>query len=196
MHCSRQNNYPICSYVTVKAQTVEENLGLPNRPKKPMTPYFRFMKDVRPEIAASNPKVHLTEIVKLVAKRWADVDEKKKKMYEEEYKKDQIAYIGQRAAYESQLTDEQKEQIKDYKRNVMLIKEKREVKKKLSTLGKPKKPISAFLHYLAEERVKAPHKIGSFRDWQKSTAEKWKKLSESDKEKYNKIAKTDLQKYK
>jgi hypothetical protein len=41
-------------------QSLEEKIGLPEKPKRPMTPYFRFMAEVRPALMKNNPNVKVT----------------------------------------------------------------------------------------------------------------------------------------
>lgn len=65
---------------------------MPARPKKPLTPYFRFMRDIRPTIVASDPKLSANDLVKTMAIKWETVDEKQKKKYQEEYKQDQVNF--------------------------------------------------------------------------------------------------------
>jgi len=41
-------------------KSVEEKLGLPLKPKKPLTPYFRFMAQIRPVLIQKNPQAKVT----------------------------------------------------------------------------------------------------------------------------------------
>lgn len=188
-----QNVPSVCH---ASSKSVEMHLGLPEKPKKPLTPFFRFLKEIQPELKANNPTVPQKDIIKLTGEQWAKVDPNKKKILEAEYKKDQMAYLSKHAAYENKLTDEQKDQIKNFKAGLIELKEKRQLRKKIQELGKPKKPPSAFLHFLNDERKRNPHKNGLFLEWQRETAEKWKKLSEAEQEQYNKLHKTESQKYR
>lgn len=194
VYCFRQNN--AVNSCCISARTIEKNLGLPISPKKPLTPYFRFLLEVRPEIKANNPKSSFQDITRIAAKKWADVSETKKNKYETEFKKEQVVYIKERAAYESQITDDIREQIKSYKNGLTELKEKREIKKKVESLGKPKRPINAYILYLTEERLNNSHKSGTYREWLTTTAEKWKIMSDADKDKYFKSSKAQIQKYK
>lgn len=110
-------------------KTIEEKLGFPLKPKKPLTPYFRYLKEVRPQVLKDNPKFSTTDIVKLVAKQWETVDEATKKKLEDLFKKEQMDYVGLRAKYESKLTEDQKFEIKNAKMEKVESKEKRAMKK-------------------------------------------------------------------
>ena len=102
-----------------------EKLGLPPKPKRPLTPYFRFLVQARTQVQQSNPKLSTIEIVQACAKRWADVDESTKQKLTEEYMKDKEQFIKQRAQYESKLTDEQRYDIEAAKQDIEESKEKR-----------------------------------------------------------------------
>lgn len=56
------------------SKSIEEQVGLPPRPKRPLTPYFRFMKQVRSNVVQENPKASAIDITKLVAQKWEKVD--------------------------------------------------------------------------------------------------------------------------
>ena len=73
-------------------KSLESRIGIPEKPKKPLTPYFRFMKETRPVLHASNPSLHLTDIVKKVAAEWVNVDANKKNKLMEDYKKEQVRF--------------------------------------------------------------------------------------------------------
>lgn len=88
------SNFPLRSRFQItcgyKSKTLEERLGIPARPKKPLTPYFRFMRDIRATVVASDPKLSANDVVKKMALKWETVDEKQKKKYQDEYKKEQV----------------------------------------------------------------------------------------------------------
>lgn len=104
-------------------------MGLPEKPKKPLTPYFRFLKQVRSQVVEKNPKATIPEVIRMVAKQWETVDEATKSKFEEEFKKEKITYIEKRAQYDSKLTDDQKTDIKHMKQELTESREKRAFKK-------------------------------------------------------------------
>ncbi|KAJ9578559.1 hypothetical protein L9F63_005209 [Diploptera punctata] len=169
-------------------QGIEEKLGLPPRPKKPLTPYFRYMVEMRPILNQKNPQMKVTDVVKIIAKEWQTVDEKVHEQLKEEYKKDMEKYAVAIQKYESLLTNEQKEDIKNAKLENKETKEKRKLKKKKMELGKPKRPNSPFLAFLTESKDKRGNM--DYADWQKQIAMEWENLPEDTKlpyiEKYKK----------
>lgn len=108
-------------------KTVEEHLGFPSKPKRPLSPFFRFMLDSRPKVLAEFPKSSVTEIVQVIGKKWKEMDEKTKSKFAAEFAKEREAYEKVKAQYEGSLTQEQKEEIADFRRNLTeKIAEKRE----------------------------------------------------------------------
>jgi transcription factor A, mitochondrial len=180
------------------SRTVEERIGLPPRPKKPLTPYFRYMQKQRPKLVEQNPKISLTDIVKICAKQWETVDEATKKKLDAEYQKEKITYIEERAKYQSKLTDEQRNELQTFKQEAAEAKEKRALRKKIRELGRPKKPATPFLRYLAAEMTKKPRTPGSptYREHQKTISEVWNKLSEAEKQPYFRSYQKDEELYK
>lgn len=60
----------------------------PDMPKKPLTPYFRFFMAKRQKYAAKHPKMGVTDLTKELSKKYADLSEKKKKKFLDEYNKE------------------------------------------------------------------------------------------------------------
>lgn len=184
------------SYVTHSSKTIEEKLGIPPKPKKPLTPYFRFMQEVRPKMSQENPKAALTDVVRLVAKKWETVDEGTKQKLSEEYKKDQIEYIERRAKYDLKLTDDQRAEIKSMKQDIVEAREKRATRKKTKDLGKPKKASSSFIHFLSDMKTATPRGKETYREWQTKMSDNWNKMTDAQKEKYILLSKAESEKYR
>lgn len=117
-----QNRIIAASFQTSAANqvqpTLEEKLGLPPRPKRPLTPYFRFLKDNRPQIAKEHPSLSSIELMKMCAEKYKAIDNKTKVKYSEEYAKEQLDYAKRKFQYESKLTLDQKQTIQDAKEAV------------------------------------------------------------------------------
>lgn len=184
------------NYVTNKSKTIEEKLGIPAKPKKPLTPYFRFMKEIRPKMAEEHPKAVLVDIVRMVAKKWETVDEATKQKFSDEYKKDQIDYMDKRATYDLKLTDEQKSEIKTMKQDIVQAREKRATKKKTRELGKPKKASSSFIHFLIDQKTVTPRGKETYLEWQVKITNIWSKMTDAEKEKYVLLSKAESEKYR
>lgn len=180
-----------------QSKSLEEQVGLPPRPKKPLTPYFRFMREMRPKLQANDPKISTIEIVQRLSKQWVDVDPKLKERLQSEYKKDQQVYMELRTKYESKLTDEQRAEIKQMKQDISDAKERKQLRKRVKDLGRPKKPASAFLRFVASERLNTPQTTEqTYREWHQKATAKWTRLSDEEKAVYLQESRKELDHYK
>ena len=99
--------------------SLEEKLGLPARPKKPLTPFFRYLTENRAKLQVANPQLKPIEVVQLCAKQYATIDPAVKTKYQDQYIKDQEEYIRIRTVYDNKLTDEQKYEIANAKQEAV-----------------------------------------------------------------------------
>ncbi|XP_052897129.1 transcription factor A, mitochondrial [Anopheles moucheti] len=168
---------------------------VPVKPKRPVNPYIRYVQGVRSSLASANPKASPTEISKLAAVKWHSLDQASKTKYEEEYKREQAVWLQKNAKYLSQLTDVQKEEIKLERQQRNEEKIKREQKRLLKELGRPKRPMNGFFLFCLQN--KPIHKL-SKEDNQmhmKNLGLQWKRLSDAEKEPYNKEAEDGMKRY-
>lgn len=190
-------NISLSSPTNYVAKTLEEKAGLPPRPKKPLTPYFRFMKEQRPKLMASNPKFTIIEIVKQVSKEWETADPTLKQRLQEEYKKEQQTYIENRTKYDSKITEEQRQQLKELKQEKIDAKDRRMMRKRIKDLGRPKKPASGFIKFIAKERMLTPQTSKeTFREWHQKATVRWGTLTDEQKSVYLIESRKELEKYK
>lgn len=180
-----------------QSKTLEERVGLPPRPKKPLTPYFRFMRDMRPKLLAQDPKITQIQIVQELSRKWGSVDPKVKLQLQSEYKKDQEIYVAQRSKYDSKLTEEQRAEIKQLKQDLLDAKERKQLRKRVKELGRPKKPASAFLRFVASERTNTPQTSQqTYREWHQKATAKWSRLSDAEKAVFLSESRKELDQYK
>merc|ERR1712066_1107880 len=64
----------------------------PNKPKKNLSAFMFFSKDMREEVVADNPDASFGEIGKLLGAAWKDLSAKDKKPYEAKAEKDKKRY--------------------------------------------------------------------------------------------------------
>lgn len=179
------------------SKTLEEQIGLPPRPKKPLTPYFRFMREMRPKMLASNPSITTIEVVRQLSKNWVNADPKMKERLQSEYKRDQELYVEQRTKYDATLTDAQRAEIKQMKQDISDAKERKQLRKRVKELGRPKKPASAFLRFIAIERTNTPQtEKQTYREWHQKATAKWTRLSDEEKAVYLSESRKELDQYK
>lgn len=108
-------------------------MGFPPCPKKPLTPYFRFLRDNREQIKKQNPSLASIDLVKKCAEIYKDIDENIHSRYIKEYEKDRENYLKQRLEYETKLTADQRQCIADAKQ-AKVEKKKRVAHKKVRIL--------------------------------------------------------------
>ncbi|XP_021951746.1 transcription factor A, mitochondrial isoform X2 [Folsomia candida] len=161
----------------------KDGLAVPPRPKKPLTPYFRFLAQVREDAKKENPKLKITELMKKIGTQWDRLDEAGKEKYLAAYKKDMESYSATLDKYQASLTPEQTALVEQLKMEKMSKKDKREKKRRVKDLGKPKKPMTAFLLFL---RAQAKHgdTIEQYQQLAKQMGTKWKGMSEAEKAPY------------
>uniref|UniRef100_A0A1A9V5H5 HMG box domain-containing protein n=1 Tax=Glossina austeni TaxID=7395 RepID=A0A1A9V5H5_GLOAU len=185
------------SSTTNATKSLEEQVGLPPKPKKPLTPYFRFMAEHRSKLHAENKKVPAIELVRIISKKWETCDPSVKTRLQEQYTIDRQKYIENRTKYEANISDKQRKEIKGLKQEIKETKEKRIMRKRVKELGRPKKPASAFIKFLAKEKIKSPSRPQqSWRDWFKQVAAKWAQLSQDEKDVYLQESRRELEVYK
>lgn len=110
-------------------QTIEEKLGYVPRPKRPLTPYLRYIAQVREQLKQENPGFRSAEIIKMAAKKWELIEPNLKIKLEDEYKKEHQVYMRQKIEYNKNVTPHQKEDIKLYRANLEEMRVKRDLKK-------------------------------------------------------------------
>ncbi|KAG0415436.1 hypothetical protein HPB47_007412 [Ixodes persulcatus] len=71
----------------------------PDLPKKPMTPYFRFYHEKREKYSRENPDLSMTELAKLISKKFQELSDKKKQKYKEGYDKDNEIYKAEMSKF-------------------------------------------------------------------------------------------------
>lgn len=167
------------------SKSIAEIAGVLVAPKKPLTPFFRYLQLTRPKILSEHPKMHTVEVVKEVAKRWETVDQATRQKLEDEYKKERDVYEKLNTQYKAKLTPEMVETLKMARQERQESREKRQLRKRNKELDKPKKIPSAFLRFLSEQRLKSPPPPSvSYQVFLKQVAEKWATLSDADKKPY------------
>jgi len=108
-----------------------ENVGnLPVKPKRPISPFFRFIKEMRPKVLEEQPNILQKEIVRIISKKWGSADTQTKARLVEEYQKDMQVYKEQRNFYNQQLTTDQKKKIKEMKQKIKAQKELKRQKRR------------------------------------------------------------------
>ncbi|KFP03916.1 hypothetical protein N300_07746, partial [Calypte anna] len=163
------------------------------RPKRPLTAYFRFLKDNHSAFKQKNPEISNMELVKKIAGAWKELPASQKQVYEEARKTDWQKYQQQLAAYKAQLTPAQAAALREERRKRLAKRRSFRAKRELTVLGKPKRPRSGFNIYVSEnfqetEGISPTAKL-------KQLFDAWQKLSSSQKQPYLQLAEDDKVRY-
>ena len=88
-------------YVKKTRQTKTTKTKDSNKPKKPMTSYFRFASRNRQDIKENNPDMSHIELTRELSRVWKnDLSEEEKNIYTQEYKLEMIDYNEKMKLYE------------------------------------------------------------------------------------------------
>jgi len=125
----------------------------PNKPKKPLTAYFRFLSDIRESVKTENPGIKPAQLTKICGKKWSVLEDGIKKPYIDSALIDNTAWKLLMEEYKK--TPEHAEYLA--KNKVHVMEQKRKARKKKRKLPKdpncPKKPVTAFFLYSAHVRA-------------------------------------------
>ncbi|XP_039308055.1 transcription factor A, mitochondrial isoform X2 [Solenopsis invicta] len=182
-------------FTTLKSKHGIKKDSLPSKPKRPPNVFLQYYSSVKDKLQAEYPHYKPKELVKKASEKWTQVDPTIKQNLQKLYHEQTFIYKQKLMDYENSLTDKQKvEIVQDLLRKGHSAK-KAEIKRKLTELGKPKRPLSAFMLFLQNKRVtKKPQE--SHKDWISNVTNEWKNMTIEAKNKYSAEAKDLLEKYK
>ncbi|XP_066410683.1 transcription factor A, mitochondrial [Molothrus aeneus] len=163
------------------------------RPKRPLTAYFRFVMDNRSAFREKNPEASNTELIKKLAGAWKELPASQKQVYEEARKTDWKRYGEQLAAYKAQLTPAQAAALKEERRKQLARRRSIRAKRELNLLGKPKRARSGFNIFLSEnfQESEGNSPVAKL----KKLFDTWQKMSASQKQPYFQLAQDDKVRY-
>ncbi|CAH0755684.1 unnamed protein product [Diatraea saccharalis] len=190
LHGSNWLQQQVCSYTKKSA---EDRLGI-EKPKRPLTPFFKFMTQMRPALLAKNPGITSKEAIVWSSKHWQQLDAETKTQMTKEYEKDLEDYRKIKELYEKSLTDQQKADIQRVKEELAEAREKRKLKAEYKEMGRPKKPMSSY--FLFSQTKKESFQSKNLKEFQENVKSEWVKLPESERIKYEKQAQNLMDKYK
>ncbi|GJQ72180.1 hypothetical protein Trydic_g3272 [Trypoxylus dichotomus] len=137
------NRSPVTNFTqvaTLRAASKEKLKNLPEKPKKPLPPFFLYSQTRREELRKVHPHAKVTEITKLLADEWNKIDGSAKQEYEVEYKQAMTQYLKKSLDYNTKLTEDEKKILQEVAAEKARDKKNRAVRKALKELNKPKRP--------------------------------------------------------
>uniref|UniRef100_A0A7S2EXH8 HMG box domain-containing protein n=1 Tax=Trieres chinensis TaxID=1514140 RepID=A0A7S2EXH8_TRICV len=200
----------------------------PNAPKGSKSAYMFFCQEKREEFTKKNPGKGPAEVTKILGEEWNKLEKGKRgkkgtKKYDDLAAKDKIRYDSEKEVYEAQKEEEQQKMVeeretqlvKDKEEAMKLLKEteiniptveetetsahdeKKQGKKKTKPSG-PKKPSTAYIFFVAENREKVRQTLQEKATLQEIMGEvgrQWRMLSDEDKKPYTEKASKDKERY-
>ncbi|KAG5316723.1 TFAM factor, partial [Acromyrmex insinuator] len=180
-------------FTILKSKQNIEKDSIPPKPKKPPTVFVLYYNSVRNKLQKEYPHCKITELSKIASEKWAQIDPTVKQNFQKQFHEQFSIYKQKLMDYENSLTNEQKMEIKSLKKGHTL--KQNEIKQKLMELGKPKRPLSAFMLFMqSKKNTKNPNE--SYKDWLNNITNEWKNLTMVNKSKYNVEASDLFKKYK
>lgn len=152
----------------------------PNAPKRGLTAYNFFCREMREKVKEENPDASFGDLSRIVGGKYKSLSEEELKKWNAKAKLDQVRY---------------KEEMKDYvpAKNTSSGKKSKPIKDK----NAPKKNLTSYLLFAGvnREKIKQKNPDLSFADLSRSVGQQFKSLSAEDREKWNARAEKDKERY-
>ncbi|XP_023014420.2 mitochondrial transcription factor A [Leptinotarsa decemlineata] len=167
--------------LTSETQNKLTELNIPEKPKKPLSPYLQFIREIRASVVKENPDSSPNDIIKKCAEKWKASSELEKEKYIYKFKSDSEAYNDDILRYNASLTQEQLLALQVMDRENMMEKQSKRVRKLNKQFNKPRKPMNAYLLFL-KDRGQIQNLTG--KTLIANLSGEWHKLPNSEKQKY------------
>ncbi|XP_030195333.1 transcription factor A, mitochondrial [Gadus morhua] len=182
--------HPVSFFLTSRGLTAQA--GGP--PKRPLNGYMRYVVQQQPTIVQQNPAIKITEVIRKIAQEWRLMSAEQKRPFVEDFQRARDQFKLDLKRYEAKLTPAEFEQQAIERKQVMAKRKEIRRKREMNSLGKPKRPRSAFNIYMSEHFVEArgltmPAKLISLMD-------DWRSLLGYKKQVYMQLAEDDKIRYK
>ncbi|XP_072378435.1 transcription factor A, mitochondrial-like [Diabrotica undecimpunctata] len=158
-----------------------KSLNIPEKPKKPLTPYLQFLNQRRNIIVKENPNIGPKDVLRKLSEEWKQVSEEQKAKMKEKFHEESEMYDKKILKFNTDLTEEQREVLQLANNEKKEQRKKRKTTKLLKETHKPKRPQGPYLLYLQEQSKirNVPLNI-----LMKTIKNDWAEVPESQKEKF------------
>uniref|UniRef100_A0A8C1J393 Transcription factor A, mitochondrial n=3 Tax=Cyprinus carpio TaxID=7962 RepID=A0A8C1J393_CYPCA len=181
-----------CSCVAPVLKSFSTTTGGP--PKRPLTAYITYVKEMHPTISRQNPGVKNVDIVRKLAQQWKMLTPEQKQPFQDASLASKEQYKLAVEKYKAQLSPAQTAALAIEKRQKVAKRKAIRRKKELNSLGKPKRPRSAFNIFMSEHFEEA--KGTNMQTKMKSLRDDWERFSATQKQMYIQLAEDDKVRYK
>ena len=166
----------------VKMRKKRKQKKAPEAPKKALTAYIFFSKEMRPRIKATmDPETKTTEIVRIIAEKWSAMTDEEKAPYRKLAEDDKVRYNQEISNYDGPLH----------------IPVTRKRGHQIRAPGAPKRAMSAFLYFSNSKRQEMQRDNPDMKITAISAklGEIWREMTDEEKEPYVKKSKEDRDRY-
>ncbi|XP_077062138.1 transcription factor A, mitochondrial [Siphateles boraxobius] len=181
-----------CSCVAPVIRSFSTTTGGP--PKRPLTGYMTYVKEMQPTFSRQNPGLKNVDIIRKLAEKWRMLTPEQKQPFQDSSLVSREQYKLALETYKAQLTPAQTAAIAEEKRQRVAKRKAIRKKKELNSLGKPKRPRSAFNIFMAEHFEEA--KGTTMQAKLKSLRDDWMRFNITQKHMYTQLAEDDKVRYK
>lgn len=172
--------------------SLEPDINLPQRPKRPITPWLAFVRDKKDDVLKQKDKMTAAELAVVLAKEWKQTD---KSRYQEEYDRQQQDYHRKLEEYNNSLTEEHRDYLvlqKKFNREHKAEKQLRKTKPPVL----PRNPANLYCqerskHADVKDQMKHRKPANVFSDIFKE----YRELSECEKKKYLEMQEEDKSRF-
>jgi hypothetical protein len=149
-----------------------------NAPKRPIGPFFIYMKENREHIKRDHPEATFTEIPKIGAAEWAALKPAVSAKYVALAEKDRLRYANEMASYVPDPEDKKK-------------------KRKKKDANAPKRPSTAYIMYVKSrlDQVQKAHPDYKMTEVMTALGAEWRGLDARTKRPYEELATKDKTRY-
>lgn len=163
-------------------------------PKRPLNGYMRYVIQQQPIVTRQHPEIKSVDIIRKIAQQWRTMSPEQKRPFEEASVRAREQFKVDLQRYQAQLTPAQAQQQALEKRERMVKRKAIRKKRELTSLGKPKRPRSAFNIFMSEHFEEA--RGATTQAKMKSLLEDWRNLFSHQKQVYTQLAEDDKIRYK
>ncbi|XP_069755597.1 transcription factor A, mitochondrial [Narcine bancroftii] len=163
-------------------------------PKRPLTAYLRYVMEQQQILLQQKTDLSVVERTKWIAQGWRQLTADQKQPYEIAANDGKVKYKLELEAFTAQLTPAELARLKEERRHKLAKRRTMRKKRKLTMLGKPKRPRTPFNIFMAEnfDETKGATSAAKLKNLQ----DEWHQLSDTQKQVYRQLAEDDKIRYR
>lgn len=182
-------NIRFASFVNKRAAQVDVKA----KPKPPPGIFGLYFNDNFEEFRTKNVYLNQNELVRLMGEEWKELRQAERESYRAKYVQLLEDYKQQLIDFEDEMNDDQRiiQLLKDVYNDMA-----REAPSKKAPIEFPRRPTTAFAHFLKAARESLPKTSSqTTSEWNESMAQKWRDMNEEEKRKFREASKESYMKF-